>query len=287
MGLFTPKRALKVDLHMHTTCSDGHLTPTELVRAVHKAGLDIVAITDHDTTAGIEEARQAVGNTSLRIIPGIEISSHIDDFEIHVLGLNVDHTSLDFQNRLEGLRKARRERIHVIVETLNKLGIKIDADEVFALAKGKSVGRPHVARALVKKGVVASTDQAFKRFLGRTAPAYVKTYDLVPAEAFAMIRQAGGIPVLAHPAFVGDDTVIPTLIGAGLMGIEVFHRYEDESVWENYLRMAERYQLLVTGGSDFHGYDRSTKSSDLGEVTLPYEYFQKLDQAMASARAVK
>lgn len=273
------KKELLVDLHMHTTHSDGELTPTELVKEAKKAELDIIAVTDHDTTEGIDEAKEAGEKLSVRIIPGIEISSHTENFETHMLGLGMNYEIKDFQDGLTNLRGARIQRIEKICNQLKKLGLKVEPEEVLGEAEGLSVGRPHVARVLLKKGYVNSVNQAFRRYLKYGAVAYVESQDFSPKQAINLIKCAGGVPVLSHPGLIGDDTIIPQIVGDGLMGLEVFHRYDKQSRCDEYLKIAKRYKLFITGGSDFHTLgDSKETAAQLGDITCPYEYFVEIEK---------
>ncbi len=249
-----PDRSGGVDLHSHTTASDGALTPRELVREAVKRGLRVVAITDHDSTSGLAEAfAEAALHPSLTVVPGLEINCDVDGGEVHVLGYYVDHEAEWFQAFLAGQRAERRERVHRIAARLAELGLPIDPEEILALVREGSAGRPHVAQAMVNRGYVKSVREAFDRYLRAGGPASVPRRRLTPAEAVGVIRRAGGVPVFAHPGLAGKDDMIPELVGAGLMGIEVYYAEHSAAQTAAYLARCREHGLVATGGSDFHG----------------------------------
>lgn len=265
-----------IDLHTHTNVSDGILSPKELVEAAVKSQIDIMAVTDHDCIDATDEVLDLSKSLPIKIIPGIEISSHIEDFEVHILGYNIDYKSANFIEKIDELCRSRIDRIYKICDKLRKLGLKIEADEIFSIAKCKSICRTHVARVLLSKGYVHSINQAFRRYLSHRASAYVPPHEFTTKDAVDLIKSVGGIPVIAHPSQIGDDAIIPSIVGDGVMGIEVFHCYKSSST-ENYLNIAKKYKLLVTGGSDYHGI-KSDVFGNLGEFNLPYEYFQEFEK---------
>lgn len=248
----------RIDLHLHTTFSDGSLPPAEVLALAHKAGVTALAITDHDITDGIPEAMQAGAELGIEVIPGIEISSQWEDGELHILGYFLDWKDPVLNRHLAGLRAGRHRRNPLMIQKLNELGLDITYKEVRALAGSESVGRPHIARVLMDKGYVQSAKEAFDRYLGNGKPAYVRRELPEPAEAIGWIRAAKGIPVLAHPTWVRlDETSLlklcETLKASGLMGIEVHYSTHKRAQTAEYLNIARRLDLLVTGGSDFHG----------------------------------
>lgn len=248
----------RIDLHLHTTHSDGSLPPAEVLALAHKAGVTALAITDHDITDGIPEAMKAGEELGIEIIPGIEISSQWEDGELHILGYFLDWKDPALNRHLAGLRASRHRRNPLMVQKLNELGLDLTYEEVRALAGTESVGRPHIARLLMEKGYVQSAKEAFDRYLGNGKAAYVSRELPDPAEAIGWIRAAKGIPVLAHPTWVRlDETSLlklcETLKATGLMGIEVHYSTHKRAQTEEYLNIAKRLDLLVTGGSDFHG----------------------------------
>ncbi|MEK8131937.1 PHP domain-containing protein [Paenibacillus filicis] len=246
------------DLHTHTIASDGTGTPADNVRLAAAAGLAAVAITDHDTVGGLEEALAAGESYGITVVPGIEISTVHEGADIHVLGYWVDWRDPVFLERLEQLRSVRDRRNEMIVEKLQALGMEITMADVLASVsllrrEGDTVGRPHIADALVRKGYVGSMAEAFERYLGKGAAAYANPPRITPFEALVWIREAGGAPVLAHPGLYGCDELIPTLAAQGLAGLEVYHADHTPEQETAYAAMAQRHGLLVTAGSDYHG----------------------------------
>jgi hypothetical protein len=243
-----------VDLHSHTTASDGTLAPRELVRLAARHGVRVLAVTDHDSTGGIREAiDEARSLTPLEIVPGLEINCEVPGAEIHVLGYCVDWEAPWFQEFLGAQREERRQRIYRIAERLAELGMPIEPDAVFALVKEGSAGRPHVAQVMVDRGYVKSIREAFDRYLSLNGPANVPRRRLAPVEAVRIIRRARGVPVLAHPGLANRDELIPELVAAGLLGIEAFYPEHSSGQITMYREMCARLGLVATGGSDFHG----------------------------------
>ncbi|MBM3183293.1 MAG: PHP domain-containing protein, partial [Chloroflexi bacterium] len=212
---------MKADLHLHTTASDGRLEPAELVRLAVKVGLDVIAITDHDTINGVPAALKAAQEyPSIFVIPGVEINTDVPHGEVHILGYFVDHTDDGLEAELRRLRTSRRERAQRMIEKLDKLGMKIEWQRVQELAKGGAVCRPHVAQVLLEKGYVKSEKEAFDKYIGHNAPAYVQREKLLPTEAVKLVTRAKGLPVLAHPDDILElGVLIPKLKEAGLIGI--------------------------------------------------------------------
>ena len=243
-----------VDLHSHTTASDGTLAPRELVRLAARHGVRVLAVTDHDSTSGIAEAMDEARHLPpLEIVPGLEINCDVPGAEIHVLGYCLDWEAPWFQEFLGAQREERRQRIYRIAERLAALGVPIDPEAVFALVKEGSAGRPHVAQAMVDRGYVKSVREAFDRYLSLNGPANVPRKRLTPAEAVRVIRRARGVPVLAHPGLAHRDELIPELIAAGLLGLEAFYPEHSAGQITAYREMCSRLGLIATGGSDFHG----------------------------------
>jgi 3',5'-nucleoside bisphosphate phosphatase len=236
-------------------------------------GVGTLALTDHDTTDGLDEALAEGRRIHIDVIPGVEINTDVDDYEVHLLGYYVDHARPDFQAFLARMRAGRVDRARIMVEKLQALQVPVEWARVQAIAAGASVGRPHVARALVEARRVATVQEAFERFLGRHAPAYVPRLKVSPEEAVDAIRTAGGVPVLAHPGWASSGPVIdrvPQLVAHGLAGIEVYYpeHAADMIVW--YLEVARRHGLIVTGGTDFHGGGLATRVPP-GSVRVPAE----------------
>lgn len=255
-----------VDLHVHTTASDGRCSPTEVVHAALELGLACIAITDHDTTDGIEEALAAAANTMLQVIPGVEISADTPHSEVHILGYYVAHKEGSFQARLAPFRDSRVSRAQLMVAKLARMGFPLDWSRVQEIAGVGTVGRPHVARAMVEKGYVRSIDEAFDRYIHRNGPAYVDRLRVSPLEAIRLILEADGIPVLAHPLYVSH--LVPELAQHGLAGLEVYYPGYAPDETSLLLDLANKYGLLTTGGSDFHGQDVQVGKL-LGSVPVP------------------
>lgn len=269
-----------IDLHSHTTASDGLLSPAALLDAAAAAALTVLAITDHDTTAGYLEARRLPAGR-LELVPGIEISAVHDGRDLHVLGYFLEPASPTLAAFLDRQRTDRRRRVLEMAERLQSLGHPIDAQPILDAAdRGRSVGRPQIANALVAAGHVRSRDEAFQRFLEHGGPAYVPRRGASPAEVIRIIHDAGGLASLAHPGVYNCDHVIEPLASEGLDAIEARHSDHDAATESRYRRMAARLGLLVTGGSDFHG-NETHRASSLGVVTLPQEDYTRLrDRAL-------
>ena len=265
----------KIDLHVHTTASDGAFSPSETVKLAYQKGISYLAITDHDTIAGLAEATQECSRYELDFFPGIEFSTIYEESEVHILGYNFDWTNKRMTETVFQLQNARVNRIKKMVAKLADLGIYIRFEEVRQKASAPNIGRVHLALALMDKGIVSSINEAFNKYLNRGCPAFVPRYKLTPCLALEIIKEAKGIPVLAHPGLSGCDQLIPLLVDKGLQGIEVFHprhTKEDECI---YLQMAQKYYLIITGGSDFHGYEEKDLSN-FGEMKVPFDSIKKL-----------
>jgi len=268
---------LTVDLHSHTTRSDGRVEPRDLIRLAKAKGVDVLAVTDHDTVEAIPECLEEGRAQGVRVIPGIEMSSRFEGTDVHVLGYGIDHRAPEFLKRLEGLHESRRARVGKICEKLKGLGVDLDPAEVLREAGGKSVGRKHVARALLKKGLVRSLDDAFNKYLGQGSPANVPANELTPADAAQWILEFGGVPALAHPGFLEDPGMAERIIDSTpIRAIEVFHRYRSATRHLRYLDLARRRDLRVTGGSDFHG-DEHPNNGSLGSFTCPLPYWKEFE----------
>ncbi|MFD1436033.1 PHP domain-containing protein [Kroppenstedtia eburnea] len=279
-------RLSRLDLHVHTTASDGMFSPVEVVRMAKAKGLQGIAVTDHDTVAGVEEARACGQESGLVVIPGVEISTVANGQDIHVLGYFVDPADEQFQERLREQREARKRRNHQLLDRLTKLGIQITMEEVEARKQDKvNIGRPHIAEVLVEKGVVQNMDEAFAKYLGKDGAAYVTTPRISPEEALVLIREAGGVPVLAHPGLYDDDELVLRLAKNGLAGIEVNHPDHDEEMRVRYTEIVRQFGLLATAGSDFHGERHgSMYHADLGTCTTDWETVDALKGAAGSQR---
>ncbi len=276
----------RLDLHLHTTHSDGSCTPTEVVNMARQAGVTALAITDHDIMTGLTEAMTAGQQCEIEIIPGVEISSFTGNSELHVLGYFLDQQDPELLARLKTLRDGRHRRNPQIIERLQTLGIDITYDEVRALAGSDSVGRPHIARALMDKHVVTSAKEAFDRFLAEGKPAYVPRELPSPAEAIGWIKAARGLAVLAHPTWVKVAEqplvdLVRQLKADGLDGVEVYYSTHAARQTREYLSLAQQLGLLVTGGSDFHGLTKPDIEVGIGKGTLhiPTSLLPKMKEA--------
>lgn len=256
---------MKVDLHLHTTASDGQLTPGELVALSRSVRLDVIAITDHDTTDGITDA-QAAASGALTVLPGIELSAEEDGLDIHMLGYFIDVGDSTFQARIASFRDDRVTRARRIVDKLTTLNVPVEWDRVQAIAGDGSIGRPHIARAMIEAGHVPTIADAFDRYLRTGGPAYVARQRLSPEEAVDMVHNAGGVAVMAHPGLVRDYlAIVERLVPAGLDGLEIYHPKNTMTIRDNLRGLAARHNLIVTGGSDFH-----RKESDaIGSQAVP------------------
>jgi 3',5'-nucleoside bisphosphate phosphatase len=273
-----------VDLHTHTTASDGTYAPRELVAEAASRGVRVLAITDHDSTEGLPEAlAEAEGRRPLEILPGIEINCDVDGAEIHVLGYLMDWQAAWFQEFCREQRRERRERVHRMAERLGALGLPIDAEEVFALVQEGSAGRPHVAQVMVTRGYVKTVREAFDKYLGSGKPGHVQRRKLTPEDAVRLIRKAGGAPVLAHPGLANRDGLIPGLVAAGLMGIECYYTEHSAQQRATYLQICKERDLVATGGSDFHG--PKVRAATLGSPTVPMAAVEGLRAKAALARS--
>jgi 3',5'-nucleoside bisphosphate phosphatase len=268
-----------IDLHLHTTASDGTLTPSELVFQARAAGLAVISITDHDTTAGSDAARPFAREAGIRLIPGIEISAVADGRDVHVLGYFIDSAASSLRAFLDRQRADRIHRVAEMGERLSALGCPIDIAPILAAAgRGRSVGRPQIAEALIGAGHVQTRDEAFDRYLAFGGSAYVPRLGTAPADVVAIIHEAGGIASLAHPGVSARDQLIAPLAAAGLDALEVIHSDHDAAAEARYRALAAELGLLVTGGSDFHG-EGGHRVSRFGTISLTAEEFAALAAA--------
>ncbi len=261
-----------VDLHVHTNASDGEYPADEVIRQASEVGLAAVGIADHDSVDGIDAALEAGEKFCVEVIPGIELSSELGTSEIHVLGYFIDWHDKKLRVLLNIIQDVRKWRARKMVEKLQGLGLDIAYDEVLAEAgDAKAICRPHIARVLLKHGYIEKFQDAFDLYLKSDGPAYVKRYEMSPADAIQTVRRVGGIPVLAHPIFAQADEMLPAYVELGLRGLEVYHIKHDESANRRYEELARKYGLLITGGTNSHG-----SKDPVGTVRVPYELVEKL-----------
>jgi predicted metal-dependent phosphoesterase TrpH len=265
-----------VDLHIHTNVSDGIYTPEEVVQQALQASLEAIAITDHDIMDGVARAQKAAEGKKIEIVPGIELSAEYKHGDIHILGYYVDPMNSEFLNHLSIIRNARKERVTKIVEKLFKLGVDIDISEITRDADNISVCRSHVAQAMIMSGIVKNKKEAFKRYIGIGKPAYVPRVTINPLQAIKLILLAKGVPVLAHPGSGKNSvTFINALIDAGIKGIEVYHRDHNLKQIKLYTKIAKKNNLIITGGSDFHGFNNEY-SHPIGSCSVSYTVVEDL-----------
>jgi 3',5'-nucleoside bisphosphate phosphatase len=269
------------DLHLHTNFSDGTYSPEELVSQAKQRGFAAIALTDHDTVEGCARAAQACADAQIEFIPGTELTAEKDGCEIHILGYLMDTQNPKLLAEIGKFQAVRQSRIREMVARLNGLNVPLEVTAVFALANCRSPGRPHVARALVQAGLCANLDEAFERYLRKNRPAWVPKMKMSALDAIALIHQAGGLAVMAHPGLSRTDELIPHLVEVGLDGIECFHTKHSTAAAERYLEMADKFHLLVTGGSDCHGLSKGKPL--IGTVKLPYEHVERLKTRACAA----
>lgn len=267
-----------IDMHTHSTASDGVYSPSKLIHYAIQKGLAGIAITDHDTTDGIEEAIQyAETYKDFIIIPGVELSTEHNNEEIHILGYMIDYKMNYLTQILNNLKHERRDRAHKIISKLNQIGLGISYQDVQHIAGQGTIGRPHIARALIQKGYVESNEEAFTKYLSKGCHAYVPRQKLTPADAIDIIKKAGGFSVAAHPGLLDSLETLYYLIDMGIDGIEVYHSDHNPNQSRKYLDIAKKHGLIITGGSDFHHPPNNNKyHGDLGSVKVPLENIQLL-----------
>lgn len=265
------------DLHVHTTASDGMDSPREVVARAASLGLGALAIADHDTVDGIEPAMEEGKRRRIDVLAAVELGTEHGGREVHMLGYLVDVRSGEFLERLAFFRGARLERAVRMVDKLRNLGFPITYERVAGLAGFGTVGRVHIARAMIETGGVKSVEEAFNLYIGEGRPGYEPRTKCTPAEAVRIIRGAGGVPVLAHPGLSGAGELIPDLITVGLQGVEVYHPGHSQELSRYYLELSRRYGILATGGSDYHGED-SKKHNRLGAFTVHYRVVEEIKE---------
>jgi hypothetical protein len=266
----------RVDLHLHTRCSDGSYEPGELVRLAHELGFTVIAVTDHDTMAGVDDAVSEGKRVGVRVIAGVELSTLDAELDTHIVGLFVDHANPALKALTERAAVERRARLVRIRKILKDLGLDLSAEDVASDMEGGTVGRVHVAEALVKHGMTSSVSESFLRYLGRNRPAYVAKWSPVPEECCRVIHEAGGVAVFAHPGDVVDEQKIERMTTAGCRAIEAYYPTYSKGLTETYVKIAQRLGVGVSGGSDCHGSRKGRVF--LGSVTLPMEHLDDLEK---------
>ena len=276
----------KVDLHIHSTASDGRLSPQEIVYRAVELGITIIAIADHDTVAGIAPALAAAKVfPELKVIPAIEISTDVPGDEVHVLGYFIDYTNSHFISRLESMRRSRVERAQKMVAKLKGLGVNIEWERVQHFAGGSTIGRPHIAQAMLEKSYIGSISEAFAKYIGRNGPAYAEREKMTPAEAVKLLLDVNGLPVLAHPLTIREtEAMIMEMRASGMVGIEVYYKDYGEEQRNSLRQLAQKHHLIATGGSDYHGLEDNEIM--IGDAGVPLVAAEQL-LALAEHRALK
>ncbi len=275
-----------IDLHVHTTASDGRSSPEQLVHVARQAGVHVLAVTDHDTTAGLDQVAAGCAEAGIEWVPGVEITSTHDEADVHLLGYFVDCRSPVLTAFLERQATDRLRRIREMIEKLETLGVRVDADAVFedhGIQAGGWIGRPLLARALVRQQVVRSTREAFEKYLSTTGAAWVPRRAPSPADVIALIHRVGGLASLAHPGHMGHDEWIPSMAAAGLDALEAYYPEHSPQITTHYCILAERLGLSLSGGSDYHG-DPAYGPARPGSVSLPTEAFEDLKRRAIGGR---
>jgi 3',5'-nucleoside bisphosphate phosphatase len=263
-----------VDLHAHSTASDGSRSPADVVREAKRVGLAAIALTDHDTLDGISEATAIGAEVGVRVVPGVELSAVEGDTETHILGLHLSDTR-ELELRLVALREMRRSRAERIVARLNELGVRIDFASVLQQSAGGAIGRPHIARAMIAEGWAVDFRDAFERYLGNGRPAYIGKDRLAVADAIALIHRAGGLAILAHPAHSGTRERIAAFVSAGIDGVEVRHPSHSSDDTQRLLALVDHFSLVPSGGSDWHGAADGPRT--LGMMRVPADWLGRQD----------
>ena len=267
----------RADLHIHSTASDGRYNPAEIVRMAVSAGLTIIAISDHDTVDGLSAAFEAAREfPHLMLIPAVELSTDTSSGEVHVLGYFIDYTNIDFINQLDRMRNSREIRAEKIVLKLRELGCDVEMEQIRKIAGNGALGRAHIAQVLLEKGYITSFKEAFNKYIGHGCPAYIGREKLTPVEAVQLILKANGLPVLAHPfTSVSPEEMINELKPVGLIGVEVYYAGYFPAEINILLNFAKKYDLIPTGGTDYHGID-ATSDISIGATDVPIHYVEKL-----------
>lgn len=265
---------MSADLHIHTYYSDSTLSPQEVVEYAYRMGIKTIAVTDHDTVDGIKETMFICQSMNIELIPAIELSAWVNNSEIHILGYFIDWQDQCFNEQLLKIQQVRVERVQLIIKKLKKQGISIDYNRVKEVSIGSSIGRLHIAQVMYESKMVFSIPEAFVKYLGHHCPAYVEKFKLTPLEAIEMIKRVNGVAVLAHPGVSNCDALIPELIEVGLQGIEVYHPQQNNIAQYYYIGIANKYKLLITGGSDCHGLRKGMVF--IGKIMLDDQFVGQL-----------
>ncbi len=258
---------MKADLHVHSTASDGTLSPTELVELALRNEVSVLAIADHDSVSGLGEATRACRGTRLKLVTAVELSAAVDGYDVHILAYHVDPHSPELLEELRALRVYREQRAEEIVNALQADSVPVTMDEVLELSNGGAVGRSHIARALVRGGHSATVAEAFQRYIGRGQRYYRAKRSSTPSEVIATVRGLGAVPVMAHPGITCADSLIPQMVACGLLGIEAYHADHSPEQRIRYAQIADDLGLLTTGGTDYHG--PAAHNPELGSVEVP------------------
>ncbi|HZK43598.1 MAG TPA: PHP domain-containing protein [Syntrophomonadaceae bacterium] len=266
------------DLHIHTKASDGVYSAEEIIDNAIKIGLEGIAITDHDTVDGLSVAKDYLKKlkTTLKFVPGIELNTDYKDVEVHILGYFIDYYHQPLLDKLIEIKQSRYERAAKMVERLHNIGLIISFEDVKRMAEGGVIARPHIAQALMDKGYVFSVKEAFNKYISKGRPGYVPRYKFSPDEAISLIKESGGIAVLAHPGLIKNGNIVEEIIKMGIEGIEVYYPQHHPILIDNYLKICNENGLLVTGGSDFHGIGAGDSHGRLGSTGINQILFKKL-----------
>ena len=267
-----------IDLHLHTTASDGTSSPKEVVKKASKLGFSAIAITDHGSVAGLEEAFAAGEKYDVEIIAGIELNTDYKDFEIHILGYFIDYNSEILSEKLAAIKKARYNRIKKMIAKLREIDIKLSFAEVKAVANGAPLGRAHLAQVILEHGYESDWGTVFDKYIGRQGPAYVERKKINPKEAIELIEKIGGVSVVAHPALINSKQVVNELIDWGVKGLEVYHSEHQSKDIKYYKKLAKKNNLLITAGSDCHGKKRK-QGQLMGGIKGDYKLLKQLKKA--------
>jgi predicted metal-dependent phosphoesterase TrpH len=273
---------MTIDLHLHSTASDGVFSPEELVKKAADLHMTAVALTDHDSVSGVDAAIGEGARREIRIVPAIELSSGLNGRDIHFLGYFIDHRNKTFNEWLVELREMRTARASKMLCLLEEQDMDISLEDVLKVAGNASVGRAHLAQLMVAKGYIDTIEEAFEKYIGRDGSCYVEKYYLSPKDVIAAIKAVGGIAILAHPGLSQVDEFIPDFIRYGIQGIEVMHGEHTPEQTKRYLELTKAKNLLPTGGSDFHGLKNSKRGRKLGTVRVPDEFLERLEKSKMS-----